>query len=164
MRNDINDIVLKIHGYFINSHMTLSVAESCTGGLICSFLTDIEGASSFFKGGIVCYCSESKIDVLGISPEMITSFGAVSSETAVEMAERARLLFSSDYAVSVTGNLGPATMEGKQKGLVYIGVSKKGQMKFQRLLLTGDRIENKEIAALSALKFLIGEPLELNKL
>lgn len=156
MRNDIKEIVLKIHDYFINSHMTLSVAESCTGGLICSFLTDIEGSSSFFKGGIVCYWTESKIDVLGIPPEMITSSGAVSSETAIEMAERTRLLFSSDYAVSVTGNLGPAAIEDKQKGLIYIGFSKKGQTKFQQLLLSGDRIENKEIAALSALKFLIG--------
>lgn len=160
MRDYIKEIVLKTHDYFINSRLTLSIAESCTGGLICSLLTDIEGTSSFFKGGIVCYWTESKIDVLGISPEMITSFGAVSSETAIEMADRTRLLFSSDYAVSVTGNLGPATIEGKQKGLVYIGVSKKGQIKFQRLLLTGDRIENKEVAALSALKFLIGEPLE----
>lgn len=156
MRDDIKEIILKTHDYFINSHLTLSVAESCTGGLICSFLTDIEGASSFFKGGIVCYWTKSKIDVLGVSSEMITSSGAVSSVTAVEMAERARMLFNSDYAVSVTGNLGPAAIEGKEKGLIYIGVSKKGQTKIQRLLLAGDRIENKETAALSALKFLIG--------
>ncbi len=87
---------------------------------------------------------------------MITSSGAVSSEAAVDMAERVRLLFGSDYAVSITGNLGPAILEGKEKGLVYIGVSKKGETQFQRFFLAGDRIKNKEMAALSALKFLIG--------
>lgn len=156
MRDDIRKIVQKTHDYFISSYLTLSVAESCTGGLISSLLTDIEGASSFFKGGIVCYWTESKIDVLGVKPETISMYGAVSSETAIEMAERVRQLFNSDYALSITGNLGPTTLEGKAKGLVYIGVSKRGGTKVQKLLLLGDRIENKEQAALSALKFLIG--------
>ena len=138
------------------SHLTLSVAESCTGGLICSFLTDIEGASSFFKGGIICYWTESKIDVLGVSPETITSYGAVSSETAVEMAEKIRQLFGTDYGVAITGNLGPTTIEGKEKGLVYIAASRKGQTDFLQLNLTGNRMDNKIAAALSALKFLIG--------
>ncbi len=156
MRDEIKNIIVKTHDFLINSRLTLAVAESCTGGLISSFLTDIEGASGFFKGGIVCYWTESKIDVLGIMPETITLHGAVSSVTAIEMAERVRQLFSADYALSITGNLGPTAIEGKAKGLIYIGVSKKGQTKVQQLILTGNRIENKEVAALSALKFLIG--------
>ncbi len=156
MQEIIRKTVIQTHDYFINSMLTLSVAESCTGGLICSILTDIEGASIFFKGGVVSYWAESKIDVLGVSPDTITSSGTISSETAMEMAEKVRVLFSSDYGLSVTGNLGPTAIEGKEKGLVYVGVSKKGQTSFHRLLLTGERIQNKEIAAVSALKFLIG--------
>lgn len=156
MEEILRKIVIQTHKYFIGSGYTLSIAESCTGGLICSLITDIEGASDFFKGGVVSYWTESKMDVLGISTETITSFGAISSETAIEMAEKVRTLFSADYGLSVTGNLGPTTIEGKEKGLVYIAVSKKGQTKFQKLLLTGERIQNKEIAAMSALKFLVG--------
>lgn len=156
MRDDIKKIVPKIHDYFISSYLTLSVAESCTGGLISSVITDIEGASMFFKGSIVCYWTEAKIDVLGVMPETISMYGAVSSETAIEMAERVRQLFNSDYSLSITGNLGPTALEGKAKGLVYIGLSKKGGTKVQTLHLSGDRIENKEQATISALKFLIG--------
>ncbi|MBS4059426.1 MAG: CinA family protein, partial [Bacteroidetes bacterium] len=152
MQNKLDEIIHKTHNFFAMSHLTLSVAESCTGGLICSFLTDIEGASSFFKGGIICYWTESKIDVLGVSPETITSYGAVSSETAVEMAEKIRQLFGTDYGVAITGNLGPTTIEGKEKGLVYIAASRKGQTDFLQLNLTGNRMDNKIAAALSALK------------
>ncbi len=155
MHDDVREIIRKTHDFFIRKNLTLSVAESCTGGLICSYLTDIEGASSFFKGGIVCYWAESKIDVLRLSPETITSYGAVSSETALEMAEKVRLLFQSDYSIAATGNLGPTAIEGKEKGIVYIAISKKGQLLCRQLNLTGDRINNKVSSALTALKFII---------
>ncbi|MCX8031342.1 MAG: CinA family protein [Thermodesulfovibrionales bacterium] len=155
MIDELRKIVIKTHEYFIGSYKTLSVAESCTGGFISSLLTDIEGASRFFKGGIVCYWSEAKIDVLGVTPETLTMYGAISEETATEMAEKVRLLFNSDYSLAITGNLGATTIEGKEKGLVYVAISKKGVVKLQKLSLSGDRIENKKVAALSALKFLI---------
>lgn len=155
MQDDIETTIRLVHAYFINSNYTLSVAESCTGGLICSLLTDVPGASRFLKGGVVTYWSESKIEVLGVSHKTINLKGAISSETAIEMAEKVRILFSSDCGLSITGNLGPDTIEGKELGLVYIGVSKKGRMGFTQITLSGDRLQNKMSSALLALKFLL---------
>jgi len=155
MQMELITISRQVHEFFIRSGLTLSAAESCTGGLVSSCITDTEGASNFFRGGIVCYYTESKIDILGVSPETIRLHGAVSSQAALEMAERIRSLFGTDYSISTTGNLGPTAVEGKETGLVFIAVSKKGESKYRRLLLTGNRIENKVKSALEALKFLI---------
>ncbi len=155
MQDDIETTIRLVHDYFINSNYTLSVAESCTGGLICSLLTDFPGASRFLKGGVVTYWSESKIEVLGVSHKTINLKGAISSETAIEMAEKVRILFSSDYGLSITGNLGPDTIEGKELGLVYIGVSKRGRNGVIQTTLSGDRLQNKMSSALLALKFLL---------
>ena len=115
----------QVHEFFISSGLTLSAAESCTGGLVSSYITDSEGASNFFKGGIVCYWTEAKIDILGVSPETIRLHGAVSSHAALEMAERVRSLFAADYSISTLSNLGPTAIEGKEAVLVFIAVSKK---------------------------------------
>jgi PncC family amidohydrolase len=155
MQEQAIEISHQVHEFFIGSGLTLSAAESCTGGLVSSCITDTEGASNFFKGSVVCYWTEAKIDILDVSPETIRLHGAVSAQTALEMAERVRLLFGTDYSISTTGNLGPTAIEGKQTGLVFIAVSKNGELKYRRLLLTGSRIENKVKSALEALKFLI---------
>ncbi len=94
---------------------------------------------------------------MGISPETIASHGVISRETAKEMAERIRLITRTDYALSTTGNLGPDLLEGKEKGLVYVGISKEGKTIIKELELKGDRTRNKEEAALSALRFLKDE-------
>lgn len=103
----------------------------------------------------MCYWTESKIDVIGVLPETISLKGVISSETAMEMAERTRLLFKTDYSVATTGNLGLTAMEDKARGLVYIATSKKGVLQYKKLMLTGGRIQNKADAALQALKFII---------
>lgn len=103
---------------------TISVAESCTGGLICKLLTDIAGSSEYFNRGWVTYSNESKIDELGVPAELIARYGAVSEEVARELAERARKKGCSDYAVSTTGIAGPGGgSDEKPVGLVYIGLS-----------------------------------------
>lgn len=155
MQEEARDIICQLHNYFISSGLTLSLAESCTSGLIASYITDLEGASLFFKGGVVCYWTESKIDVLGLSPETIASYGAVSSETAMEMAEKVRRLFGTDCSIAITGNLGPTAIEDKAVGLVYIAASRKGKLGYKKLILSGGRLENKANAALEALKFFI---------
>jgi len=86
---------------------TLACAESCTGGLIATMLTDIPGASEVFKGGAVTYSNEAKMEVLGVKPESLAQFGAVSEEVALQMAEGARLHFGADFAVSTSGIAGP---------------------------------------------------------
>lgn len=147
--------VCRVHEIFKGKNLTLSVAESCTGGLISHYLTTLAGASNFFEAGVVSYSIESKKRILGVSPEIISQYGVVSNETAREMAEKMRLLTKTDFSLSTTGNLGPDVLEGKDKGLVYIAVSKKGQTFSRELRLKGDRSENKRDAAISAMRFLI---------
>mgnify|MGYP001389618988 CR=1 FL=1 len=86
---------------------TLACAESCTGGLIATLITDIPGASDVFKGGAVTYSNEAKINILGVNPESLERFGAVSEEVARQMAEGAQQRFGADFAVSTSGIAGP---------------------------------------------------------
>jgi PncC family amidohydrolase len=149
------EVVQRVHELFKKKDLSLSVAESCTGGLISHYLTSLPGASIFFRAGVVSYSVEAKKKILGISSDIISEHGVVSEETAKEMAERIRSLAETDFALSTTGNLGPEALEGKAKGLVYIAVSKKGLTVSRELMLAGTRAENKKMASLLALKFLI---------
>lgn len=104
--------------------MTLSLAESCTGGLAGCLITALPGASSYFLGGVVSYSDGAKERILGVSRGTLEAHGAVSAGTAAEMALGARELFSSDYAASVTGIAGPGgATEGKPVGLVHIAAT-----------------------------------------
>ena len=104
-------------------NMTLSTAESCTGGLIAKRLTDIPGSSKAFLGGIVSYSNEAKINILGVDPDDISNYGPVSPQVARQMAEGARRVLKSDIAVSVTGIAGPDSDEsGRPVGFTYIAL------------------------------------------
>ncbi|MFA6054599.1 MAG: CinA family protein [Thermodesulfovibrionales bacterium] len=149
------DIIHRVHELFKARGLTLSVAESCTGGLISHYVTHLPGASAFFKAGVISYSAEMKIKILGVSSDIISSSGVVSEQTAREMAEKLRLLTGTDISVSTTGNLGPDVLEGKETGLIYVAVSKEGRTFAKELRLRGNREENKEEAALEALRFLI---------
>ncbi len=103
---------------------TVAVAESCTGGLIASRLTDVPGASDYFLGGVVAYANEIKQRVLGVPEETLADHGAVSEPTAVAMAGGARALYGADYALATTGIAGPGGgSEEKPVGLVYLAVA-----------------------------------------
>ncbi|NTU43145.1 MAG: CinA family protein [Nitrospirales bacterium] len=150
-----SELAQKVHKALRDRGMTVSVAESCTGGLISHYLTDLPGASAIFIAGAVVYSAEAKKAILGVSQETIARYGVVSEETSREMAGRVREITGSDYSISTTGNLGPGALEGKDKGLVYVSVSGKGYTDTMILRLTGEREENKERTALSALTFLL---------
>ncbi len=149
------EVVTRLRELFRGRNLRLSVAESCTGGLVSHYLTLLPGASTFFEAGVVAYSARSKEGILGVSSVTISDSGVVSEATAREMAERVRSLAGTDYALSTTGNLGPDVLEGKERGLVYIAVSSEGGTLSRQMRLTGDRLENKESAALGALRLLL---------
>jgi PncC family amidohydrolase len=155
INHEITEVICKAHELLIRKNLTISVAESCTGGLISHYLTYLPGSSAFFDAGVVSYSIESKKGILGVSSETISNYGVVSEETAREMAENVRVLTKTDYSISTTGNLGPDVLEGKEKGLVYIAVSREGQTFSWQLKLKGDREANKKEASLLALMFLV---------
>ena len=106
------------------SHKTMCCAESCTGGLIGAAMTDMAGSSEYFLGSAVTYSNEAKMKLLGVREQTLADHGAVSEETASEMALGAATLFGADYSVAVTGIAGPGgETPTKPVGLVYIAVS-----------------------------------------
>ena len=128
--------------------LTFSSAESCTGGLIAKRITDIPGASQVFKGAVVAYTNEVKHKVLGVSLETLDKYGAVSSQTALEMAEGVRRLTGSHIAVSTTGICGPSTDERNTPvGTAFIGLSAEGKAYFRQINMGSDRDRGRTIAA-----------------
>lgn len=117
---------------------TLSTAESCTGGLISGAVTSVSGSSSVFGYGACTYANEAKIKLLGVKPETLEKYGAVSEETAKEMAMGIRALSGSDYAVVTTGIAGPdgGTAE-KPVGTVWIGFSSKAKTYAVKFIFDG---------------------------
>ena len=132
--------------------LTISCAESCTGGLLAGAITAIAGSSDVFAGGVVSYSNRSKTRILKVSEELIQEHGAVSEECALAMALGALNLFESDIACSVTGIAGPGgAVPGKPVGLVWFAVtSSSGGKAFERYF-KGDRRSIREMAVASAL-------------
>ncbi len=122
---------------------TLATAESCTGGRVADKITDIAGCSTYYLGGIVAYSNQVKIDQLGVDKETIERYGAVSEQTAKEMAEKVRLKYGADYGISTTGVAGPGggTAE-KPVGTVYIAVADEKGTEVKKLNLSEDRQVN----------------------
>ncbi|MDQ3219835.1 MAG: nicotinamide-nucleotide amidohydrolase family protein, partial [Acidobacteriota bacterium] len=122
------------------NHKTLSVAESCTGGLIGMRITDVPGSSRYFVEGSVAYSNDAKKQTLFVTDEIINKFGAVSAETAEAMAAGMRSRSGSNYAISVTGIAGPdGGTEEKPVGTVFIGFADEAGAKSIKLMLPGDR-------------------------
>ena len=114
----------RLHTTLKKRGMTVTCAESCTGGLIAKLLTDPAGASAVFRGSFVTYCNETKHALLGVREETLSAYGAVSVETAREMAAGALERMNADLALSATGLAGPGSDEsGKPVGTVCIGIA-----------------------------------------
>jgi PncC family amidohydrolase len=136
--------------------LTLAVAESCTGGLLSSRITDVAGASEYFRGGVVAYSEEVKERVLGVSPEVLRGQGAVSEACAREMAQGVRKLLGADLALATTGVAGPGGGTPKKPvGLVFIALATPEGVFFHKLDRVGSRRGNKGSASDAAIEFLL---------
>ena len=128
---DEETIELAVSKLLMAKHLTLSTAESCTAGLLSYKLTNMAGASGFFMGGVSVYSNEIKTSILGVNEKVISEFGAVSAETACEMATKCREKFKTDIGVAITGIAGPeGGTQSKPVGLVYVALDIKGKVQF----------------------------------
>ena len=133
---------------------TLSVAESCTGGLLAERITSVPGSSEYFLGGFVTYTTRMKIEWLGVSAEMIEQFGAVSHETAEAMATGARRRTGSHYALSITGVAGPEPQDDVPVGMVFVGCAGPTGCQVVHRHFLGDRARIRDFSAQMALDLL----------
>ena len=140
--------ILKEHG------LTVSAAESCTGGEIAHLFTSVPGSSAYFLGSVTSYAISVKEKVLGVPAQTIEKYGVVSSEVAAAMAEGVRKLTGSDYSVSTTGLAGPGGDEFNPEGTVWVGVATPKGTKTIKYCYKNDRLRNIERFAASALNYL----------
>jgi len=136
--------------------LKLATAESCTGGLIASRITDVPGSSDYFMGGVAAYAYEAKVGLLGVSWDTLHTFGAVSRETVLEMARGAREVLQADIAISVSGIAGPGGgLPDKPIGTTWIGLSTQESEWARVFCFEGDRLQNKSSSADAALQMLM---------
>ena len=159
IENSIETVVSKI---LIKNKLTISIAESCTGGLVSSTFINYPGISSVFMEGCVTYSNESKINRLGVNPNTLDIYGAVSEETAIEMVEGIAKNFNTNVAISTTGIAGPdgGSIE-KPVGLVYIGIYINGNTTVKKYIFNGNREEIRLKATKNAINDLRLRLLEL---
>lgn len=135
--------------------ITLTTAESATGGMIASTLINVPGISEYFQEGYVTYSNAAKIKLIHVKPETIDSYGVVSRETALDMAESAARTAETDAALSVTGVAGPdGGTEDCPVGTIYIGCYFKGVAVAEHHVFEGDRMQVRQLAAKRALELL----------
>jgi nicotinamide-nucleotide amidase len=135
--------------------LTLGLVESATGGLISHLVTDVPGSSDYFKGSVTAYCNEVKLRIVGVRPETLNKYGAVSPQVAKEMAAGGRKLLDSDICLADTGIAGPGgATPGKPVGLFYLGLSHEGGTYSRKRSFYRSRQENKLDAAKAALGWL----------
>lgn len=150
-----NTLEAKVIASLIEKKATVATAESCTGGMVAEKLTSVSGASAAIKYSVVTYCNEAKEVLVGVRHETLEKFGAVSEQTASEMAKGVRKIMGADIGVSVTGLAGPLGDEGKPVGLVYIGVSSEKYSAVLENHFEGDRNSVREQSANMALELVL---------
>jgi PncC family amidohydrolase len=133
---------------------TLATAESLTGGLLSSRLTDVPGASRSFVGGVVSYATRVKVSVLGVPPEVVQEHGAVSEECALAMAHGARDRLDATWGLATTGVAGPDQQEGRAVGTVWVAIAGPAGATARLLALGGDRAAIRQASCVAVLELL----------
>ncbi len=150
MMNLSSDVIRAYQG------RTIATAESCTGGMIGAALTAVSGSSAVYKGGVISYWSQVKEELLAVDGATLSNFGAVSSATAMEMAEHVRTLLKTDAAVSVTGLAGPdGDGSANPVGTVFVGFANEKVVIAREYHFNGDRQQIRQQAVIAALNLLL---------
>lgn len=152
---DIDSLHAAVAKLLLEKKLTLATAESCTGGLVASLITDISGASEFFRGGVCAYTNEMKMELLGIPKELLDTYGAVSSECAEELSRAACRKFGTDAGIGVTGYADPSSGDEKNPGgTVYVAVTLSGKTVSSKIYQPMSRALAKSRAAQEAFNLL----------
>ena len=148
-----DDTISSAIGKLLNAQgVMLATAESCTGGLIGNLITETSGSSAYYKGGIIAYSNELKEQLLGVKHATLEQYGAVSEETAVEMARGCLAATGADYAIATTGISGPTGVtEDKPLGLVYVAIASHDEVVCNRYVFTTTRQQHQQRTANQAL-------------
>jgi nicotinamide-nucleotide amidase len=158
MNQDLKQLSSQVGKHLTDNNLTIATAESCTGGLLSHVLTNVSGSSGYFIGGVVAYSNQIKNAILGVRPETLEAFGAVSEATAKEMASGVRQNFKADLGLSTTGIAGPTGGTPKKPvGLVWIGISTKDRTMAYECHFDADREGIKTLTVNELLKRLIEE-------
>ncbi len=154
--SDANQMLLRqIQARLKDRGETVATAESCTGGLVATLLTELSGSSDYYLGGISAYANSVKVELLGVDNEDLIQFGAVSPQVAKAMAAGARDRIGATYGVSLTGIAGPSGgTEAKPVGTVYCGIASQAGEESYLLNLSGNRAAIRIAAAGSAIRLL----------
>lgn len=154
-------ILDKIFDFFLINNFTLSTVESITGGKLSNSIIKKAGASKFFKGSLVTYSIESKINILQINEDLIHKFSPVSKEISYEMVKSGKKILNTDYCISTTGNAGPSTNDDFSKvGQIFISIATPQKIITEELSLTGSREEIIEIVVEKSHKLLLKNLIE----
>jgi nicotinamide-nucleotide amidase len=158
MNQDLKQLSSQVGRRLTDNNLTIATAESCTGGLLSHVLTNVSGSSGYFIGGVVAYSNQIKNAILGVRPETLEAFGAVSEATAKEMACGVRKKFKTDLGLSTTGIAGPTGGTPKKPvGLVWIGITTKDRTMAYECHFEADREGIKTLTVNELLKRLIEE-------
>jgi nicotinamide-nucleotide amidase len=158
----VDPLAKELGAVLVKGGLTVSVAESCTGGLLGTLITDQPGSSAYFLGGVIAYADEVKREQLGVPAALLTRYGAVSKEVALAMAEGVRSRFGTTLAASITGIAGPDSEGTKPVGLTYVAVATPRGASSHEYTFSGDRWSNRRQAAGEALRLLI-EAAQVNQ-
>ncbi len=151
----LEDLARRLQHTCLDAGLTVAAAELCTGGLVSHGITSIPGSSGYFLGAVVSYADRVKIEALGVQPDVLATYGAVSAQVALAMASGVRDRLATDLGVGVTGVAGPdGGSAEKPVGLVYVGVSDRLGSDVRRFHWDGDRATNNQASAAEALRFL----------
>jgi PncC family amidohydrolase len=146
----------RLHDVLVDREKTLATAESATGGLLGDRITGVPGSSTYYLGGVIAYANDVKEHLLGVPKEIMVEHGAVSEQTAIEMARGARKVTNADYGLSITGIAGPGGGSAeKPVGLTWVAVSGSEGDHAEKYIYSGDREQNKHAAVDSVLELLL---------